>query len=174
MPPTSTPMPNPAPHSGLAVHVRGLSKSFGGRLVLKGINIDFKPGEIFVLMGPSGSGKSVFLRHLIGLEVPDQGEIQINGQPLRDEEVRSRFRMAMVFQSGGLLNSLTVAENVGLYLAEHRIMPPDEVDRVVVKQLAAGGADPIGLGPEEFASTITREIAMWRKLAVAANLKLEP
>ncbi len=60
-------------HSGVSLQVRGLRKSFGGQEVLKGIDLDVRPGEIFVIMGPSGSGKSVLLKHLIGLEAPDAG-----------------------------------------------------------------------------------------------------
>ena len=78
-------------------------------------------------MGPSGSGKSVLLKHLIGLEMPDAGEILINGEPVTSPEVAAKYRMALVFQSGALLNSLTVGENVGLYLTEHRLKPPAEI-----------------------------------------------
>src|SRR5205807_4094746 len=101
---------------GVSLQVRGLRKSFQEQEVLKGIDFDVNSGEIFVIMGPSGSGKSVLLRHLIGLEEPDAGEILANGQPIQSAEVTEKYRFAMVFQSGALLNSLTVAENVGLYL----------------------------------------------------------
>ena len=102
------------------LEVRDISRSFSGLKVLKGVSFAVTPGEVFVIMGPSGSGKSVLLKHLIGLETPDAGEILINGEPISGE-LMSRFRMAMVFQSGARLNSLTVGENVGLYLAEHRL-----------------------------------------------------
>jgi len=68
-------------HSGVSLQVRGLRKSFDGQEVLKGLDFEVKPGEIFVIMGPSGSGKSVLLKQLIGLEPPDAGEILINGDP---------------------------------------------------------------------------------------------
>ncbi len=76
--------------------------------MLKGIDFEVQPGEIFVIMGPSGSGKSVLLKHLIGLEAPDAGEILINGESVQPDEIAAKYRMAMVFQSGALLNSLTV------------------------------------------------------------------
>ena len=94
--------------SGVGLVVRGLRKSFGGQEVLKGVDIEVKPGEIFVIMGPSGSGKSVLLKHLIGLEEPDAGEILINGESITTPEIAAKYRMALVFQSGALLNSLTV------------------------------------------------------------------
>ncbi len=104
-----------------AVQVRGLRKSFDGQEVLKGIDFEVPAGEIFVIMGPSGSGKSVLLKHLIGLEAPDAGEILINGESVQPGQIAAKYRMALVFQSGALLNSLTVGENVGLYLTEHRL-----------------------------------------------------
>src|SRR5580692_8634883 len=90
-------------HSGVGLQVRGLRKSFNSQEVLKGIDFDVKPGEIFVIMGPSGSGKSVLLRHLIGLEPPDAGEILINGESIESAQTTDKYRLAMVFQSGALL-----------------------------------------------------------------------
>ena len=115
--------------------MRGLRKSFDGQEVLKGIDFEVKPGEIFVIMGPSGSGKSVLLKHLIGLEAPDAGEILINGESITTPEIAAKYRMALVFQSGALLNSLTVGENVGLYLTEHRLKPPEEIEQIVAEKL---------------------------------------
>src|SRR5208282_546799 len=103
------------------------------------IDFEVRPGEIFVIMGPSGSGKSVLLKHLIGLEEPDAGEILINGESVESSDVASKYRMALVFQSGALLNSLTVGENVGLYLAEHRLKSPEEIKRIVAEKLEAVG-----------------------------------
>src|SRR5215471_17345041 len=109
----------------VSVQVRGLRKRFDGQEVLKGVDLDVNPGEIFVLMGPSGSGKTVLLKHVIGLEEPDEGQILLNGQPIQSPEVTENYRMAMVFQSGALLNSLSVGENVGLYLTEHQLKAPE-------------------------------------------------
>src|SRR5580700_1399299 len=115
--------------SGVGLQVRGLRKSFNSQEVLKGIDFEVKPGEIFVIMGPSGSGKSVVLKHLIGLEPPDAGEILINDEPIQTVQASDKYRLAMVFQSGALLNSLTVGENVGIYLYEHRLKPQEEIDK---------------------------------------------
>src|SRR5215471_6283879 len=90
---------------GVSVAVRGLRKSYDGQEVLKGVDFEVQPGEIFVLMGPSGSGKSVLLRHIIGLEPPDAGEILVGGESILAEGVMDRHHLAMVFQSGALLNS---------------------------------------------------------------------
>src|ERR1043165_2126089 len=123
-------MRDPEKKKGIDVTVRGLKKTFGKQEVLKGLDFEVKPGEIFVLMGPSGSGKSVLLRHVIGLENPDAGEILVNGESIQSPGVMDKYRMAMVFQSGALLNSLTVGENVGLYLTEHRLKPREEIARI--------------------------------------------
>src|SRR6266568_8662698 len=120
---------------GVRVTVRGLRRSFDGLSALKGLNFEVERGEIFVVMGPSGSGKSVLLKHIIGLETPDEGEILIEGESIQGPGVMDKYRLAMVFQSGALLNSLTVGENVGLYLSEHRLKKPDEITRIVAQTL---------------------------------------
>jgi len=149
--------------------VRGLRKSFDGQEVLRGLDFEVQPGEIFVIMGPSGSGKTVLLEHLIGLEEPDAGEILIEGQPIQSPEVMSRYRMAMVFQSGALLNSLTVGENVGLYLAEHRLQPPEEIARIVAEKL-----EVVGLKGTEEKMPSDLSGGMKKRVAIARALVIEP
>src|SRR5437868_10026678 len=156
-------------HSGVSLQVRSLRKSFGGQEVLKGLDFEVKPGEIFVLMGPSGSGKSVLLKHIIGLEDPDEGEILINGESIHAADVQERYRMAMVFQSGALLNSLTVAENVGLYLTEHRLKPPQEITRIVSEKL-----DLVGLKGQENRMPADLSGGMKKRVAIARALVIDP
>src|SRR6266581_8587414 len=128
-----------SPQQSVSVQVRGLRKSYEGLPVLKGIDFEVQRGEIFVIMGPSGSGKSVLLKHIIGLETPDEGEILIEGESIQSPGVMDKYRMAMVFQSGALLNSLNVGENVGLYLSEHRLKKPGEIERIVKEKLEIVG-----------------------------------
>jgi phospholipid/cholesterol/gamma-HCH transport system ATP-binding protein len=154
---------------GIGVEVRGLRKSFDGQEVLKGLDFDVKPGEIFVIMGPSGSGKSVLLKHIIGLEEPDAGEILIAGESIQSPEVMDKYRMAIVFQSGALLNSLTVGENVGLYLAEHRLKPPDEIARIVSEKL-----ESVGLKGMEDKMPSDLSGGMKKRVAIARALVIEP
>ena len=155
--------------SGVSLQVRGLRKSFGGQVVLDGIDFEVQPGEIFVIMGPSGSGKSVLLKHLIGLESPDAGEILINGESIQTPEIASKYRLALVFQSGALFNSLTVGENVGLYLSEHRLKPPAEIARIVAEKL-----EDVGLKGTE--DKIPGELSggMKKRVAIARALVIEP
>jgi phospholipid/cholesterol/gamma-HCH transport system ATP-binding protein len=163
----------PSHSDNVSVEVSDLRKSFRGKEVLKGITFSVKPGEIFVIMGPSGSGKTVLLKHLIGLELPDSGQVRVQGQAIQSPEVSDRLRLAMVFQSGALLNSLTVAENVGLYLTEHRSKPPAEIARIVSEQLEVvglkGTEDQM---PSELSGGMQKRVAIARALVVQPQLVL--
>ncbi len=160
-------------HRGVGVQVRGLRKSFDGEEVLRGLDFEVHPGEIFVIMGPSGSGKTVLLKHLIGLETPDAGEILIEGQSIQSPEVMSKYRMAMVFQSGALLNSLTVGENVGLYLSEHRLKPPAEIARIVAEKLEVVGLkDAEDKMPSDLSGGMKKRVAIARALVIDPQLIL--
>src|SRR6266536_1709513 len=154
---------------GVRVEVRGLRRSFDGQPALNGLNFEVDRGEIFVVMGPSGSGKSVLLRHIIGLEPPDEGEILIEGESIQSPGVMDKYRMAMVFQSGALLSSLTVGENVGLYLAEHRLKPPEEIARVVSEKL-----ELVGLKGQENRFPAELSGGMKKRVAIARALIIEP
>ena len=153
--------------------VRGLRKSFNGQEVIKGIDFEVQPGEIFVIMGPSGSGKSVLLKHLIGLEPADAGDILINNEPITNPEIAAKYRMALVFQSGALLSSLTVGENVGLYLAEHRLKPPEEIERIVAEKLTdVGLKDVMHKLPSELSGGMKKRAAIARALVIEPQLIL--
>jgi phospholipid/cholesterol/gamma-HCH transport system ATP-binding protein len=166
-------MNNASNNSGVGLVVRGLRKSFGGQEVLKGIDFEVRPGEIFVIMGPSCSGKSVLLKHLIGLEDPDAGEILINGEPITTPEVATKYRMALVFQSGALLNSLTVGENVGLYLSEHRLKSPAEIKQIVEEKLEdVGLREAVNKMPSELSGGMKKRAAIARALVIEPQLIL--
>ena len=151
------------------VTIRGLRRSFGSEEVLKGIDLEIQRGEIFVIMGPSGSGKSVLLKHIIGLEIPDAGEILIEGESIQSPGVMDKYRLAMVFQSGALLNSLTVGENVGLYLTEHHLKPPAEIARIVAEKL-----ELLGLKGREEMYPSELSGGMKKRAAIARSLVIEP
>ncbi len=166
-------MNNDSNNSGVGLVVRGLRKSFGGQEVLKGVDFEVRPGEIFVIMGPSGSGKSVLLKHLIGLEYPDAGEILINNEPITTPEIAVKYRMALVFQSGALLNSLTVGENVGLYLTEHRLKTPAEIKKIVEEKLTdVGLKDAVDKMPAELSGGMKKRAAIARALVIEPQLIL--
>jgi phospholipid/cholesterol/gamma-HCH transport system ATP-binding protein len=122
-------------------------------------------------MGPSGSGKSVLLKHLIGLEAPDAGEILIDGEPIASGDIAAKYRVALVFQSGALLNSLTVGENVGLYLTEHRLKPPEEINRIVAEKLEAVGLkDTMDKMPGDLSGGMKKRVAIARALVIEPQL----
>lgn len=151
------------------VDVQDICKSFGDHDVLKGISFSVRRGEIFVIMGPSGSGKSVLLKHLVGLEHPSSGQVTIDGHEITSPELLSKYRIAMVFQSCALLSSLTVSENVGLYLREHRLKPPEEIDRIVSEKLAL-----VGLAGTEHKTPTQLSGGMKKRVAIARALVMDP
>jgi phospholipid/cholesterol/gamma-HCH transport system ATP-binding protein len=169
----NSPTPTSNNQGGVSLVVKGLHKSFGKQKVLKGIDLEVRPGEIFVIMGPSGSGKSVLLKHLIGLETPDAGDILINGQSITTPEIAAKYRMALLFQSGALLNSLTVGENVGLYLAEHRLKPPEEIKKIVAEKLEdVGLKDAVDKMPSELSGGMKKRAAIARALVIEPQMIL--
>ena len=165
----STAPPPPARPQSVGIEIRGLRKSYDGLPVLKGIDLSVRSGETFVIMGPSGSGKSVLLKHIIGLEPPDAGEILIEGESIGKPGVMDKYRMALVFQSGALLNSLNVLENVGLYLTEHRLKSPAEVARIATEKLEMLGLRNV---KDRFPSELSG--GMKKRVAIARALVIEP
>lgn len=152
---------------GVSVHIEKLNKYFGSNHVLKDIELDVRAGETFSIIGPSGTGKSILLRHVIGLETPDSGRILINGEPL---EVPSRsYRSSMVFQSSALFNSLSVGENIGLWLREHRIFPESRILEIISEKLAI-----VGLEGKEGLRTAELSGGMRKRVAIARSLAMEP
>ena len=121
------------------IDIADIWKSFSGKKVLSGVNLSIKDGEIMVIIGGSGAGKTVLLKHIIGLLKPDRGQIFINNISLAAarsahlEEIRKQF--GMVFQSSALLNSLNVWENVALPLMEHTNMSTEEIGKLVSERL---------------------------------------
>jgi phospholipid/cholesterol/gamma-HCH transport system ATP-binding protein len=162
-----------ANQQSVSVEVRGLRKSYNGVEVLHGVSLEVARGEVFVIMGPSGSGKSVLLKHIIGLETPDAGEILIEGEPIDSEGVMDKYRMAMVFQSGALLNSLNISDNVGIYLREHRLKKPAEIDTIVSEKLELLGLKGVEKKmPNELSGGMKKRVAMARALVIEPQLIL--
>jgi phospholipid/cholesterol/gamma-HCH transport system ATP-binding protein len=120
-------------------------------------------------MGPSGCGKSVLLRQIIGLDQPDGGEVLVEGQPVTSPEKTTRYRVAMVFQSGALFTSLTVGENMGFYLAEHNSKSPAEIAAIVAREL-----DHVGLKGTENKTPDELSGGMKKRVAFARGLVIDP
>ena len=110
---------------------------------------------------------------MIGLEQPDEGDILLEGQSIHTTNVSERYRLAMVFQSAALLSSLSVAENVGLYLTEHRSRKPDEVDRIVTEKLEFLGLKGVKKKlPSELSGGMKKRVAIARALIIDPHLIL--
>lgn len=157
---------------GVSIHIENLNKSFGDNHVLKDINLVIEPGEIFSIIGPSGTGKSLLLKHIVKLEKADSGRILINDHDIHESETRTlagAFRYSMVFQSSALFNSLTVGENVGLWLREKRICGEARIRRIIREKLRLVGLS----GKEEFR---TSELSggMRKRVAIARSLAMNP
>src|SRR5215208_6246740 len=119
----------------VGVTLENLTKKFGNVEVLKNISFSVEPGEIFVLMGPSGSGKSVLLKHIVGLELPTSGGVTVDGRDAASEDTREHVRMALVFQAGALFNSMSVYDNLALYPREHRVANESGIRDKVMRAL---------------------------------------
>src|SRR6266576_1480412 len=123
----------------LFVEFRDVNKSYGGKRVLCGADLKVYRGEVLVILGGSGSGKSVTLRHMLGLEAPDSGRVIVEDEDITDhpeeELYRVRKKFGMLFQSGALFDSMTVFENVAFPLREHADMSEEEIARAVKEKL---------------------------------------
>ncbi len=157
---------------GVDIRIENLVKSFNGHPVLKGINLEIKAGETFSIIGPSGTGKSVLLKHIVKLEKPDNGTIYIDGQDIfalgKDKSKRD-YRYSMVFQSSALFNSLTVGENVGLWLREKRICNEARIRRIIREKLRL-----VGLQGKEHLMTSELSGGMRKRVAIARSLAMNP
>ncbi|MBM4388996.1 MAG: ATP-binding cassette domain-containing protein, partial [Deltaproteobacteria bacterium] len=122
-----------------AIRVVNLEKSFNGNRVLKGVNLDIAGGEITVIIGPSGSGKSVLIKHIIGLLRPDSGEVFVEGKAIFElEEAEFRFlrkKFGMLFQQSALFDSMTVLENITFPLQEHTSFPAQKMTELAIERL---------------------------------------
>tara|TARA_B100001029_G_C15056479_1_gene454765 strand:+ start:1941 stop:2651 length:711 start_codon:yes stop_codon:yes gene_type:complete len=152
-----------------SIVLENVSKSFDGRIVIDSISSIFTKNEVHVILGKSGTGKSVLLKMLIGLIEPDSGSIKINGQDLDPHKTAKDYKMSYVFQGGALLNSFSVLENVTIYLDEHNIYDKETRISKALKILTE-------LGIEEAANKMISELSggMQQRVAIARSLIVEP
>lgn len=156
---------------GVGIRIEKLNKFFGDHHVLTDIDLEIREGETFSIIGPSGTGKSILLRHIAKLETPDSGQIFIDNLPIFDDEAPQArsYRCSMVFQSSALFNSLSVGENVGLWLREHRICPEDRIRSIIAEKLAI-----VGLEGKDELRTSELSGGMRKRVAIARSLAMEP
>jgi phospholipid/cholesterol/gamma-HCH transport system ATP-binding protein len=159
------------------ISVRGLSKAFSGQKVLEALDLDVAPGEIVAVMGPSGTGKSVLLLHLIGLMTPDKGEVHIDGvnvTRLRESELlKFRRKMGYLFQDSALYDFMTVEENLAFPLKEHTRLKAFEIkDKVAafLKMVDMPGAGP--KYPSQLSGGMRKRAALARALVLGSKVLL--
>ena len=164
---------------GVPVELAGVRKAYGEHVVLAGVDLRVAPGELLAIVGQSGTGKSVLLRQIVGLERPDAGRITVGGIELGEylalPPEEKPFRIAMVFQSSALLASLTVAENVGLRLrlrerGRHAPAEIAAITRRVLEQVELAGTED--LLPGELSGGMRKRVAIARALAIDPELIL--
>lgn len=157
--------------------ITNLWKGFGENQVLKGLNLSIKKGEIIVIIGQSGSGKSVLLKLIIGLLKPDKGEINISGcdiTKLKDVELQKiRLKFSMLFQGGALFDSMTVGENVGFFLLEHTNKSRREVFKIAKEKLKMVGLEGVeGLNPSQLSGGMRKRVALARAIITSPEIIL--
>ncbi len=163
--------PGPAENGPRVVlRLEGVCKAFGAKKVLQGLDLEVRKGEILVILGRSGGGKSLTLKTLCGLVRPDAGRVTVFRQDLLSLDERDlrrlRRRIGYLFQSGALLNWMTAAENVALPLVENRLCPAGEVPERVRAALAVVDlADAADLMPDELSGGMRKRVALARALA---------
>jgi phospholipid/cholesterol/gamma-HCH transport system ATP-binding protein len=155
------------------IEITNLYKSFGSLQVLSGVNLTVEKGESMTVIGGSGSGKSVLIKHIIGLLFPDQGQVTVDGQVLNglDEEglneVRKKF--GMLFQGAALFDSLTVWENVGFGLKQHTKMSNKEIRAIATQKLAL-----VGLKDVEDKMPVDLSGGMKKRVGLARAIAMDP
>jgi phospholipid/cholesterol/gamma-HCH transport system ATP-binding protein len=158
---------------GVEVRVEGLSKSFGKQVIWQDVSLTLPAGEISVLLGPSGTGKSVFLKHLVGLLRPDRGHVWIEGRDVphlsEHELYETRKLFGVLFQDGALFGSMNIFDNVAFPLREHTKKGEPEIKQIVMEKL-----EMVGLANAE--SKLPGEISggMRKRAGLARALVLDP
>ena len=166
---------------GIAIEWRGVRKKFGDKEVLRGIDLAVAPGEVMYIIGTSGVGKSVTIKHLVGLIAPDEGEILVDGERVDhlDEEALFpvRKKCAMVFQFATLFDSMTLLENVALPLRYHKGLSEERAEEEALRLLnEVHLAEFARRWPAELGDGMRKRVAIARALATgpAAVLLDEP
>ena len=159
------------------IKISGLKKSFGTKRVLDGVDLEIDKGKITVIIGRSGEGKSVLIKHIIGLLRPDDGQILLDGQEIssmneRDwGEVRKRF--GMLFQGGALFDSMTVGENVGFPLKEHTDLADEDIMKVVDEKLRRVGLVGVEhMMPAELSGGMKKRVGLARAIVMDPEIVL--
>jgi phospholipid/cholesterol/gamma-HCH transport system ATP-binding protein len=167
---------SPTVKSDLKIKVRGLRKAFGSNVVLDGVDLDVPRGKSLVVIGGSGTGKSVMIKCILGLMKPDAGSIEIDGEEVVGMSARERERVmekfGMLFQGSALFDSLPVWENVAFGLISGRHMNRKEAKDIALRKLSAVGLQPeVGdLFPAELSGGMQKRVGLARAIAAEPEI----
>ncbi|MBV8780366.1 MAG: ABC transporter ATP-binding protein [Phycisphaerae bacterium] len=153
------------------IELRNISKRFGRLVVLDHLTLNIEAGKSIVIIGPSGTGKSVLLKHIVGLLRPDSGEVWFDGHRVDNLSENAlmvmRQRFGFLFQMGALFDSQTVEENVGFPLTEHSHKSPDEIHQIVIDKLGLVGLPELGPKmPGQLSGGQKKRVALARAIAL--------
>lgn len=156
---------------------KNISKRFSDRIVLKNVTLEIQTGETMVIMGASGTGKSVFLKIIIGLLEPDTGEVWIDNKEITKLTIKEmdemRKRIGMVFQFSALFDSLTVGENVGFSLSRHTNLTRSQIDKIVAEKLEMVGLPGIeNIMPAELSGGMRKRVSLARAISMDPQIIL--
>ncbi|MEK6698036.1 MAG: ABC transporter ATP-binding protein [Nitrospirota bacterium] len=159
------------------IEITDLHKNFGGHHVLRGVNLSVEKGESMTVIGGSGSGKSVLIKHIIGLLFPDRGRVVVDGQDLNTLDERGlndiRKKFGMLFQGAALFDSLTVGENVGFSLKQHTRMSDREIRDAATEKLALVGLKGVeDKMPSDLSGGMRKRVGLARAIAMDAEIIL--
>ena len=159
------------------IEFRKLSKQFGRVVVLNGVDLQVREGESLVIIGASGSGKSVMLKHIVGLLQPDEGEVWFDGKRIDNLPERQlskiREQFGFLFQMGALFDSMNVQDNVAFPLVQHSDKPRDEIARLAEEKLGMVGLSGIGKKmPAELSGGQRKRVALARAIALGPRVIL--
>jgi len=169
--------PKPRPQREVVVEFENVWKRYGTREVLAGVSLKIFRGEVLCILGSSGTGKSVALRHINGLEKPDDGDVRVFGESvvrLTEEQLSPvRRRLAMLFQGGALFDSMNVEQNIAFPIREHMKMSPSEVAPLVAEKLRMVGLPGIqSKMPSELSGGLRKRVALARSIALEPEVIL--
>ncbi len=161
----------------MMIRIIDLHKSFGGTKVLQGVTLDVEKGETLVIMGQSGSGKSILIKHLIGLIMPDRGEIYVDGVEItslsEEERYKVRRKFAMLFQGAALFDSLTVLQNVSFGLERYTDYTHQKIEQMARQALHRVGLREVeNLMPFELSGGMRKRVGLARAIAYKPEIIL--
>src|ERR1043166_608064 len=166
-----------ASENGAIIELRGVSKRFGSLVVLDKLDLALEAGKTTVVIGESGTGKSVLLKHILALMRPDSGEIYFHGRRIDNKSERDlvdvRRRFGMLFQMGALFDSMTIQENVAFPLTEHSDRLPEDLPAIVAQKLKMVGLEGLqNRRPGEISGGQKKRVALARAIALSPEVVL--